>query len=74
MNLNNLYQTPCHQPLLNLKDSSKWIVIGLFRLNHSQEPSAVPSPVPFFMVRNFPFWFFLGTFLWAISWSILKVK
>ena len=34
----------CH---LDLKGSSKKILIGLFRLSHSQEPSPVPSSVPF---------------------------
>ena len=60
MNLNSLYQTPCHQPLLDLKDSSKWIVIGLYGMSHSQEPSPVPSSVPFIGLRTFLFWFFSG--------------
>ena len=33
---------------VDLKGSSKKILIGLFRLSHSQEPSPVPFLVPFF--------------------------
>ena len=32
---------------VDLKGSSKKILIGLFRLSHSQEPSPVPFLVPF---------------------------
>ena len=32
---------------LGLKGSLNEIMIGLFRLSHSQEPSPNPSPVPF---------------------------
>ena len=55
MSSNSLYQTLCHQPLLDLKDFSKLVVIGL--LSHSQDsrPFSGSFLGSFSRVKNLPF-------------------